>query len=255
MFQTEEETVIKELLRLRYTLEYKQKAVRLVSSGQKVSAAAKSLGIVEQTLANWVKADKVGQLRGVKREQVSAERMGNNHLRVELAGVTMDTSEHAWLEERGPKLLPISMIAKQSPTGRPETMIDDASSRTHARFVLHDSTEESMRQLWSYVDRYGRPLRYYTDKASLFQTAFKSSQGRAKLHAATFVPGFAEQTFGSNCGSTDAWQCAFANTTWTSWLLRPPFIAPQPSKLQRKNWIFSKNGQPSLKRISILNHQ
>ncbi len=44
--------------RRRYTLEYKQEAVRLVSSGQKVAAAAKALGIVEQTLANWVKAEK-----------------------------------------------------------------------------------------------------------------------------------------------------------------------------------------------------
>jgi hypothetical protein len=40
--------------------------------------------------------------------------------------VQWDTSEHAWLEERGPKLYLISMI-------------DDASSRVHARFVLHDS--------------------------------------------------------------------------------------------------------------------
>ncbi len=52
-------------IRRRYTLEYKQEAVRLVASGQRVSAAAKSLGIVEQTLANWVKADKAGQLRGL----------------------------------------------------------------------------------------------------------------------------------------------------------------------------------------------
>ena len=47
--------------RRRYTLENKQEAVRLVASGQRVSAAAKSLGIVEQTLANWVKADKAGR--------------------------------------------------------------------------------------------------------------------------------------------------------------------------------------------------
>ncbi len=40
--------------RRRYTLEYKQEAVRLVASGQKVTTAAKALGIVEQTLANWV---------------------------------------------------------------------------------------------------------------------------------------------------------------------------------------------------------
>ena len=38
--------------RRRYTLEYKQEAVRLVESGQRVAAAAKSLGIVDQTLAN-----------------------------------------------------------------------------------------------------------------------------------------------------------------------------------------------------------
>ncbi len=59
-------------------------------SGQKVAAAAKALGIVEQTLANWVKAEKAGQLRGIKSEQVSAERMENNRLRTELARVTME---------------------------------------------------------------------------------------------------------------------------------------------------------------------
>ena len=76
--------------RRRYTLEYKREAVGLVSSGQRVSAAAKALGIVEQTLANWVKAAKAGQLRGVSRERVSAERMENIRLRAELARVTME---------------------------------------------------------------------------------------------------------------------------------------------------------------------
>jgi transposase len=74
--------------------------------------------------------------------------------------VQWDTSDHAWLEERGPRLYLISMI-------------DDASSRIHAQFVLSDSTEENMRLLWKYVERYGRPVSFYTDKASLFQTAPK----------------------------------------------------------------------------------
>jgi len=81
---------MEKLARRRYTLEYKQEAVRLVSSGQRVAAAAKALGIVEQTLANWAKAEKVGQLRGVKSAQVSAERMENNRLRAELARVTLE---------------------------------------------------------------------------------------------------------------------------------------------------------------------
>jgi hypothetical protein len=68
--------------------------------------------------------------------------------------VQWDTSEHAWLEDR-PKLYLISMT-------------DDATSRIHARFVLHDSTEENMRLLWSYLEGHGRPLSFYPDKASLY---------------------------------------------------------------------------------------
>ncbi|MBB5060028.1 transposase [Granulicella aggregans] len=81
---------MEKLTRRRYTLAYKQEAVWLVVSGQRVRAAAKALGIVEQTLANWVKADKAGQLRGLGSEQLSAERMENIRLRAELARVTME---------------------------------------------------------------------------------------------------------------------------------------------------------------------
>src|ERR1039457_4330381 len=52
-------------------------------------------------------------------------------------------------------------------------MIDDATSRLFARFVRHDSTEEYMKLLWSYLEKFGRPVSFYTDKASLFQTAEK----------------------------------------------------------------------------------
>jgi DNA-binding Lrp family transcriptional regulator len=72
--------------------------------------------------------------------------------------VQWDTSEHAWLEERGEKLYLISMI-------------DDATSRLTARFVHHDSTEENLRQLRRYLEQHGRPVAVYTDKASLFQIA------------------------------------------------------------------------------------
>ena len=42
--------------RARYTLEFKQEAVRLVEWGQSIAAASRTLGLVEQTLFNWVKA-------------------------------------------------------------------------------------------------------------------------------------------------------------------------------------------------------
>src|ERR1700677_4487778 len=46
----------------RYTLEFKQEAVRLVESGQSQAAVARSLGVVEQTLFNWV-SDQRARLR------------------------------------------------------------------------------------------------------------------------------------------------------------------------------------------------
>jgi len=74
--------------------------------------------------------------------------------------VQWDTSDHDWLEGRGEKLYLIAMI-------------DDATSRLFARFVRHDTTEENMKLLWSYVEKFGRPVAFYTDKASLFRTAEK----------------------------------------------------------------------------------
>ena len=77
-------------VRARYTLEFKQEAVRLVKGGQSIAAAARSLGVVEQTLFNWVKAERQGQLKGADSKIVSAEQMEISRLRAELARVKME---------------------------------------------------------------------------------------------------------------------------------------------------------------------
>ena len=79
--------------------------------------------------------------------------------------VQWDTSEHDWLEARGEKIYLI-------------TMIDDATSEMMARFVRHDTTAENMRLLWAYLENHGRPVAFYTDKASLFQTAPKVARDK-----------------------------------------------------------------------------
>ena len=38
-----------------------------------------------------------------------------------------------------------------------------------------------MRLLWSYIERHGRPVSYYTDKAGLFQTAPKIARDIQEL--------------------------------------------------------------------------
>jgi transposase len=81
--------------------------------------------------------------------------------------VQWDTSNHDWLEGRGENILLINMI-------------DDATSRWFARFVSSDSTVENMDLVERYLKKHGRPLAYYTDKASLFQTAVKTKRGESR---------------------------------------------------------------------------
>jgi len=114
-----------------------------------------------ETLRGWMVKAKLWQAKKKRIEKIHTWRQRRSRCG-EL--VQWDTSEHAWLEKRGPKLYLISMI-------------DDASSRLLARFVEHDSTEENMKLLWSYLEQNGRPLSFYTDKAALFANLPKTKRG------------------------------------------------------------------------------
>ena len=111
------------------------------------------VGVGKETVRKWMIEAKLWRARPAKIREVHVWRP-----RRECFGelVQWDTSEHDWLEGRGPKLYLVAMI-------------DDASSRALARFVAHDTTAENMRLLWSWLERYGRMLECYTDKAGLFQ--------------------------------------------------------------------------------------
>jgi len=111
----------------------------------------------KETVRKWMIGNKLWRAKKAEVKQVHVWRPRRSRFG-EL--VQWDTSEHDWLEGRGERLYLIAMI-------------DDATSRLFARFVRHDSTAENMKLLWSYVEKFGRPLSFYTDKASLFQTAEK----------------------------------------------------------------------------------
>lgn len=109
--------------------------------------------VSRETLRQWLIEAKLWRRRRARIEQAHvwrARRARYGEL------VQWDTSEHDWLEGRGEKLYLIAMI-------------DDATSELTAGFVRHDSTEENLKQLRSYIVQHGRPVSVYTDKASLFQ--------------------------------------------------------------------------------------
>jgi transposase InsO family protein len=144
-----------------------RQAVKILSSpvyeGFGPTLAAEYLGkkhgieASKETVRQWMIRGKLWRARKENVKQVHCWRPRRSRFG-EL--VQWDTSEHDWLEGRGEKLYLIAMI-------------DDATSRLFARFVRHDSTEENMKLVWSYLEKFGRPLAFYTDKASLFQTAEK----------------------------------------------------------------------------------
>jgi transposase-like protein len=66
---------MEKLHRARYTLEYKLEALRLIGAGQSVAAVAAMLGLADQTLHSWVKAQHEGRLHGPGAKPVSAEQI------------------------------------------------------------------------------------------------------------------------------------------------------------------------------------
>ncbi|MDQ2950127.1 MAG: ISNCY family transposase [Acidobacteriota bacterium] len=114
-----------------------------------------------ETVRKWMIEAKLWKPRRQRVEKVHMWRVRRGRLG-EL--VQWDTSDHDWLEGRGERLKLIAMI-------------DDATSRYLARFVMSDSTEENMAVLKQYLNLHGRPLAFYTDKAGIFQTAVKTKRG------------------------------------------------------------------------------
>ena len=116
--------------------------------------------VSRETLRQWMIEAKLWRARKQRVETIHEWRPRRSRVG-EL--VQWDTSDHDWLEGRGEEILLINMI-------------DDATSRWFARFVRSDSTVENMNHLERYLKKYGRPLGFYTDKASLFQTAVKTKR-------------------------------------------------------------------------------
>jgi hypothetical protein len=74
--------------------------------------------------------------------------------------VQYDTSDHDWLEGRGPKLYLIGGVDDPANGGKV----------AWAKFVLTDGVRENMEVFWGMVRRRGIPLSVYVDCGSNFKT-------------------------------------------------------------------------------------
>jgi transposase len=83
--------------------------------------------------------------------------------------IQIDGSDHAWFENRGPKCTLL-------------VYVDDATSRLmELRFVASESTFDYFTSTRAYLERHGKPVAFYSDKASIFRIARPGQPKRPRV--------------------------------------------------------------------------
>jgi Helix-turn-helix domain len=111
-----------------------------------------------RTLREWLLAE------GLWQRQRCRDRHRQRRVRRSCFGemVQADASEHDWLEGRGPMLTLAGMI-------------DDATDRVVLRFYPSETTTAYMDVLRRWIERFGRPASWYSDRHGIFRAEEKVS--------------------------------------------------------------------------------
>src|SRR5580692_1308558 len=124
--------------------------------------------VSDETLRGWMISAGLWQSRSRKLEAVHCwrpRRSGFGEL------LQWDTSDHDWLEGRGP----VRYLVR---------LIDDATSWSWGRFVERDATPFNMAVLWEYLEKHGRMVEVYTDRHAMFAVAPRAGESQAERVAA-----------------------------------------------------------------------
>jgi hypothetical protein len=108
-----------------------------------------------ETLRKWMTGAGLWKTRAARRKRAQSPRS-----RRECLGelVQIDGSDHEWFEERGPRCTLL-------------VYVDDAtSSLMELYFARSESTFDYFTSTTNYLRRYGKPVAFYSDKASIFRS-------------------------------------------------------------------------------------
>jgi len=122
----------------------------------------------KETLRGWMIAAGMWKAGPVQQDETHCwrpRRSGFGEL------VQWDTSEHDWLEGRGP----VRYLVR---------MIDDATSWSWGRFVERDATPFNMAVLWEYIEKNGRMVDVYTDRDSMFTVPPRAGESKEQQRKA-----------------------------------------------------------------------
>jgi hypothetical protein len=118
--------------------------------------------LARETIRQWMMAAGLWKDRGQRLKPVHQPR----HRR-DCVGelIQIDGSNHWWFEARGPRCTLL-------------VYIDDSTSRLmHLQFVETESTFDYFKATRSYLERYGKPIAFYSDKHGVFRVNKKDAVG------------------------------------------------------------------------------
>ncbi len=134
-------------------------------AGEKL-AAQHGVAVSTETLRQWM----IGADLWVPRAQRPRRAHQPRHRRSCLGElVQIDGCEHAWFEDRGPKRTLLAYV-------------DDATSRLQElRFAASESAFDYFAATRAYLERYGKPVAFYSDKASIFRVSAPEARSTAGI--------------------------------------------------------------------------
>ena len=124
-------------------------------------AAEHGFSFSSETLRKWMIAD------GLWRDRKQRKRIHQPRPRRECVGelVQVDGSEHWWFEDRGPQCTLL-------------VFVDDATSRLmHLQFVESESTFAYFQAARAYLEAWGKPVAFYSDKHGVFRVNHPGALG------------------------------------------------------------------------------
>jgi len=102
--------------------------------------------------------------------------------------VQIDGCDHSWFEERGPRCVLL-------------VYVDDATSRLmELRFVASESAFDYFASTRAYLDRHGKPVAFYSDRASIFRVT--ASEAKKKPGITQFGRALSELNIDILCANT-----------------------------------------------------
>src|SRR5437773_2665159 len=100
--------------------------------------------------------------------------------------IQIDGSEHWWFEARGPQCTLL-------------VFVDDATSRLmHLQFVESESTFDYFTATRAYLERYGKPVAFYSDKHGVFRVNKKDAVGGDGIPWHNIDPAYFDDNGGVN---------------------------------------------------------